>query len=158
MTRTNLCRGLVAVAALGLGGCGGDALVRAPDVDLTRVEMSEMNVASQTFLLGFNVNNPNPFPLPVRAVRYKVRLNDQNFAGGETQGNFTIPASGDGSFVISVDLDLLQSGARLASILRSGLHDQIDYELNGNLDVDIPLVPSIRFANTGTIMVHSELF
>lgn len=143
----------------GLYACAGSAsLVQTPVVELTSVEMSRMTFTNQTFLLGFSVSNPNPFPVPVRSVRYRVRLNDQNFAGGETAGDFTVPAGGDGSFVISVDLDLLQSGAQLASIVRSGVRDNINYELYGDLSIDIPTSPTLRFSNSGTIMVQSELF
>lgn len=154
-----LSRCAVILTALGLQSCAGSgALLRAPAVDLTRVEVREVSLASQTFLLGFNVSNPNPIPLPVKSVRYRVRLNDQNFAGGETQSNFTIPAGGDGSFIISVDIDLLRSGAQLASILRSGVQDDVDYELYGDLALDIPTSPSLGFSSSGTIMVQSELF
>ena len=141
------------------GGCAsGGSLVQSPQVELTSVEVSEINFTNQTFLLGFNVNNPNAFPIPVRGVSYRVRLNNEHFAGGDTQSNFTVPAGGDGNFVISVDLDLLKSGAQLASILRSGVHERVDYEVFGDLDVDIPFAPTLRFSNNGTIRVQSELF
>ena len=143
----------------GVAGCAGSSgLVDQPDVDLTSVKMSELSLRNQTFLLGFNVRNPNPFPLPVRSIRYRIRLNDHNFAGGVTQGNFTIPAGGDESFVISVDLDLLQSGARLTSIIRSGVRNDLDYQLDGDLAIDIPMSPSVRFSSSGTVMVQSEVF
>lgn len=133
-------------------------MVGKPDVDLTSVKMSEMSLRNQTFLLGFSVSNPNPFPLPVRAVRYRVRLNDHKFAGGETQGNFTVPAGGDETFIISVDLDLLQSGARLTSIIRSGVQNDLDYQVDGDLAIDIPMSPSVQFSSSGTIMVQSDMF
>lgn len=147
------------LATLGIYACvGGESLIRAPAVDLTSVEVSKLSFSNQTFLLGFSVSNPNPFPLPIKAVRYRVRLNDQSFAGGVTQGSFTVPAGADESFVISVDVDLLQSGARLTSIVRSGVRDNLDYEVDGKLDVDIPTTPSINFSSSGTIMVQSDLF
>ena len=147
---------LISIGCFGCAGTG--SLVRSPTVDLTHVEVSRMSFTNQTFLLGFNVTNPNPFPIPVKSVRYRVRLNDQNFAGGETQSRFTVPADSDESFVISVDLDLLQSGAQLTSIIRSGVRENVDYELYGDFNVDIPLTPSLKFSNTGTIMLKSELF
>lgn len=149
---------LILLCSLACGCASSGSLVRSPTVDLTSVEVSDMSFTNQTFLLGFSVNNPNPFPIPVKAVSYQVRLNNENFAGGETQSDFTVPAGGDENFVISVDLNLLKSGAHLTSIVRSGMRDRIDYEVLGDLAVDIPLVPSLRFSNSGTIMVQSELF
>ena len=85
---------VVLLFAAGVSGCAGSSgMVGQPDVDLTSVKMSEIGLRNQTFLLGFSVSNPNPFPLPVRAVRYRVRLNDHKFAGGETQLSVTIKAS-----------------------------------------------------------------
>ena len=59
--------------------------------------------------------------------------------------------------VIRVDLDLLRSGAQVASVLRSGLSDTLDYELHGNLALSIPGIQSMRFASSGTVMVQSAL-
>ena len=147
------------LTSVGMCACAGStSMLKTPAVELTSVEMSRMSFTNQTFLLGFNVHNPNPFPVPVRSVRYRVRLNNENFAGGETASDFTIPAGGHEDFVISVDLDLLQSGAQLTSIIRSGVHDNLDYEIYGDLSIGIPTSPTLRFSNSGTIMVQSELF
>jgi len=148
-----------AVGAVGmLAGCAAtDSLVQQPAVQLTSVEASEMSFTSQTFLLGFEVHNPNPFPLPVQGLRYHIRLNDQSFAGGETRGSVTVPADGQGSFVVSVDLDLMRSGMQVASLLRSGLHERLDYGLHGNLNLDLPGAPSVGFTSSGSVDVHSTL-
>ena len=37
-------------------------LVSAPNVSLRNVEVTDLNFAGQTFVLGFDVTNPNPFP------------------------------------------------------------------------------------------------
>lgn len=151
-----LPKAVVLVSALVAGGCASSgSLVREPAVELASVEVIDMDFAKQTFQLGFNVYNPNPFPLPVRGIRYKVRLNDQGFAGGETDGRFTIPADGNGSFAISVDLDLARSGTQFSSLLRAGLRDDLNYELFGDLDIDMPTTPSLRFKSSGTIAVQS---
>ncbi|MDX1481017.1 MAG: LEA type 2 family protein [Woeseiaceae bacterium] len=139
-----------------LGGCAGsESMIRSPDVDLTHVKVTELGFSNQSFELGFDVHNPNPFPLPVRGIRYTVHLNDHRFAGGESHGAVTVPASGDESFVIEVDLDLLRSGAELTSVLRSGFRDAVNYELYGKLDLDLPTTPSLGFSSRGTILVQN---
>ena len=139
------------LAAL-LSSCASTgSFVQTPDVDLTGVELTSANLRRQTFNLRFHVSNPNPFPLPVRAVSYQVRFDNEKFAGGKTSGSFSVPASGDESFAISVELDVLNSAAHLSSLLRSGLRDNIDYELKGKLEVDIPLVKPLPFSSSGSI-------
>lgn len=150
---------IVLITITGVAGCAGSgAFLKAPSVSLVSVKVSKIDFAQQTFLLGFDVENPNPFPLPVRKIRYRVMLEDRKFAGGETQCDLTIQSNSVSKLVISVDLDLLQSGAQLTSIIRSGVQDDIGYELDGSLTVDIPLVSPISFSSTGTVAVQSKSF
>jgi LEA14-like dessication related protein len=120
------------------------------------VEMSQLSFSGQTFLLSFNVDNPNPFPLPIRSVRYHLQLADQTFASGETQGDFSVPASGIGEFDISVELDILKSAGQLTGLLRSGMRKPVAYELSGSLAVDIPYVKPLPFSSSGEIMIASN--
>ena len=139
-------------AVVSLSACASTGtVINSPKVDLTGVELTAVNFRQQTFLLSFDVSNPNPFPLPVRAVEYRVIFDDKKFAGGETQGSFTVPAHGDDSFAISVDLDLLSSATHLTSLVRGGLKENVSYQLQGSLAVDIPFVKPIPFSSSGVI-------
>jgi len=143
------------VAVLIFSGCAGTAtLVDAPHVRLTSVELEAMNFSRQTFLLGFDVSNPNPFPLPVKMVSYRVMFDDQRFAGGETVAAFTVPAGGTDAFQISVDIDILNSETHVSSLLRGGAPDHVSYELQGSLTVDIPFTRPIPFTTSGVIDVQ----
>ena len=52
-------------ACLVLSACAGtEAIVTTPKVDLVSVELEKASLNRQTFLLGFDVSNPNAFPLP----------------------------------------------------------------------------------------------
>lgn len=127
------------------------SIVQSPAVELAGVELTSANFKHQTFLLHFNVANPNPFSLPVRVVKYQVRLDQEKFAAGETEGSFSVPAGGRESFAISVELDVLRSATQLASLLRGGLRENVAYELNGHLAVDIPFVKPLPFSQSGVI-------
>lgn len=157
----NYCHGkFIAILMAGLlSGCAGtEALVTAPSVSLTSVEVQKIGFEGQTFLLKFDVENANSFPLPIKEIRYSVLLGNQRFASGKTQCDFTIPARGDGKFAISVNLDLLNAGTELAAIIGGGVRDSVIYELDGSLTVDIPLLRPIRFSSTGTVAVQSVRF
>ncbi|MBT5219304.1 MAG: hypothetical protein HOI35_05935 [Woeseia sp.] len=134
------------------------ALISAPSVDLSSVQLEKMSLSQQTFLLGFDVNNPNAFPLPVRAIEYTVRFDDEKFAGGATEGNFTIPARGRDDFTISVDLDFLSTALQLSSLLRRGMPDTVNYALEGRLTVDIPFARPLSFSSSGVIDVQGKGF
>ncbi len=142
----------LAAACVVLTGCASlEERFEQPSVELTSVEVVRMSLSGQTVKLGFRVHNPNPLPLPVKAVRYRVRLNDQEFAGGETDGRFSVPAGGEGSFAISVNLDLMRSGPQLAMLLQNGSSENLRYELQGDLSLDVPTSPTLRFREEGAI-------
>ena len=123
----------------------------APGVSLRNVQMTGAELSRQTFLLSFDVTNPNPFPLPISTVSYGVQLDNHRFASGRTQGGFTVPASGDGQFAISVELNLLKTAPQLLYVVRDGVKRDIAYELKGQLGVDIPLVEPVNFESNGAI-------
>jgi LEA14-like dessication related protein len=126
-------------------------MISSPEVRLTSVEIRSADFDSQTFLLGFDVSNPNPFPLPVKAVSYNIRLGDQQFASGRTQGNFTVPSNGDSAFVISVELDLLRTTTGLKSFMPGTGRENLSYELRGSFVVDIPFTKPLTFSHTDRI-------
>jgi len=135
-----------------------ESLLSTPSVKLSNVQVVGLGFQTQTFLLSFDVANPNPFPLPVSNVGYGVKLDGQRFASGETASRFTIPADGDASFAISVDLNLLQTAPQLLSIVRDGTRQDVAYELEGRFAVDIPLAPTIKYRNSGRIRLNSSPF
>jgi LEA14-like dessication related protein len=135
-----------------------ESLLSTPSVKLSNVQVVGLGFQTQTFLLSFDVANPNPFPLPVSNVGYGVKLDGQRFASGETASRFTIPADGNASFAISVDLNLLQTAPQLLSIVRDGTRQDVAYELEGRFAVDIPLAPTIKYRNSGRIRLNSSPF
>lgn len=141
---------LLATTFLSACASTGD-LISAPEVSLRNVQLTDVELSHQTFLLSFDVTNPNPFPLPISTVSYGIELDSQRFASGRTQGGFTVPASGDGEFAISVELNLLKTAPQLLYIVRDGEKRDIAYELKGELGVDLPLVKPMDFESSGAI-------
>jgi LEA14-like dessication related protein len=145
---------LLAAACVTLAGCATtDNLVGTPDVTLTSVELESVSFRKQTFLLGFEVVNPNPFPLPVESIRYSVSLDNERFAGGESRASFTIPANGSNGFVVSVELDVLNRATQITSLLQGGVPDNVSYQVDGSLTVDIPFTRPLSFSSSGMIAV-----
>ena len=144
--------------AVCLSGCATvtEGLIDSPNVSLRNVQVVGLGFKSQTFLLSFDVANPNSFPLPIRNVGYGVKLDGQRFASGETASEFTVPANGDTSFAISVDLDLLQTAPQLLSIVRAGAGRGVRYELEGRFAVDIPFASEVSYHDTGTVRLNGN--
>lgn len=139
-----------------LAGCASmDNIVSAPDVRLRQVQVESIDVSGQSFLLSFDVTNPNPFPLPISAISYAVALDGHPFASGNTDSSFTVPARGDGEFSISVDLNLLRTAPELLFIARDGFRRDIAYSLNGELGIDLPYVKPVAFGTDGHVRLQT---
>lgn len=139
-----------------LSACAGmEFAINPPVVSLTAVEVADADFSKQTFVLSFDVVNPNSFTLPINYVTYGVTLDDQRFASGESVASFTVPANGDGEFAISVDLDLFRTAPQLLYIVRDGATRDLSYELSGKLGIDIPFVDSVPFRHSGEIRLQS---
>jgi LEA14-like dessication related protein len=146
---------ITVLAACAFTSCAStETLVSSPTVNLSSVELEKMDFRRQTFLLAFDVSNPNPFPLPVKSLTYQVLFDDQKFAGGEAASSFVVPARGDDQFAISVDIDILNSATQLVSLLDNGAPEQVNYSLRGSFTVDIPFTRPIPFSSSGVIRVR----
>ena len=143
-----------------LGGCASlpDSVISRPDVSLRDVQVMGLGFKNQTFLLSFDIHNPNPFPLPVSHVSYGIRLDGQRFASGDTPCDISVPANGDGEVSISVELDLLSTAPQLLSIIREGVRGQVPYELEGEFGLDLPVAASVRYRKDGSISLNSGGF
>lgn len=151
-------QGAFVITLIMMGGCAAvpESLVRQPEVSLSRVECTGLGFNSQTFVLSFNVHNPNSFALPVEAVSYGVKLDGKRFATGETSGRFTVPARGSSRFAIDVDLNLLSTSPELLATVREGVRGDIDYELYGRFDVDLPAVETVKYRKAGTVQLDGS--
>lgn len=149
---------LVTISVL-LSACASlGNVVSAPNVSLRNVHVQEIGFDKQTFLLAFDVTNPNPFPLPIKSVSYSVRLDGRHFAGGEATRAFTVPSGSDGEFAISVDLNLLKTAPELLFIVRDAARRDIPYALEGKLAIDIPYTKPISFESDGAIRLLSAAY
>jgi LEA14-like dessication related protein len=147
---------LSAVAWLAAGCASTGVMVERPGVSLRNVEVAAVDLDGQTFVLDFDVTNPNPFPLPIRSVSYGVELEGLRLASGETQSAFTVPADGDSRFQITVDVDLMHTAPQLLFIVRDGIYRDIPYALEGRFAIGVPFANPVSFRNEGSIRLNSR--
>ena len=139
-----------------VAGCASTGInVEKPSVSLRTVEVADIGLGGQTFVLDFDVVNPNPFPLPIRTISYGVELDGFRFASGETQGAFTVPANGDSHFEITVDVDLMRTAPQLMFIVRDGVYRDIPYSLEGRFGIDVPFANPVSFRNEGSLRLDA---
>ncbi len=149
----------VAIAAFALlqQSCASlEDVIQSPGVTLNTIEIQDIDFSAQTFVLGFEVSNPNPFPLPINAIDYGVTLDGERFASGRTAADISVPASGRSDIAISVELDLFRTAPKVLYLVREATEDGIPYEVRGNLSVDLPLVDKVPFGTEGRVRVDAD--
>lgn len=141
------------VLPLLLSACAGHSPGILPaEITLTRIEVGRVTLRGQSLRLEFHALNPNPFPLPVRAVKYELVLADEKVARGESASSFAIPARGEGAFALDVETDVLNTLPRLGLLLR----ERVAYELHGSLTVDLPFARPVPFSASGNIELRPD--
>ncbi|MDX1516241.1 MAG: LEA type 2 family protein [Woeseiaceae bacterium] len=142
-----------------LSACASlESLVEPPGVTLRNVEVQSLDLSEQSFLLSFDVTNPNPFPLPINSISYAVELDGHRFASGSTTSEFTVAAGSDSEFAISVDLNLLSTAPELLFVIRDAVRRDIPYSLEGRLGIDLPYARPVTFRTDGLIRLHAGTF
>lgn len=146
---------ILLIAALALvSGCQslGESL-QPPEVRLQNVQLEEVSSLSQRFVLQFAVSNPNPVPLPVKGINYGVSLGGLSLASGSTAESFRVPSNGDGVFSVSVETSLMQAVQLLGARLLQGGEQSLDYEVGGDVQIDIPFVKPLPFSTAGKVTI-----
>ncbi|NNF52763.1 MAG: LEA type 2 family protein [Gammaproteobacteria bacterium] len=134
-----------------LSGCATLAQsIETPDVTIAGLRLMEAGFSRQVYELDLNVGNPNPIPLPVRGLAYRIQLAGEEFAAGETVSAFTVPANGEAGFSVSITTDLLRSLSGVQRMIEQ--RDQVlTYQIGGELQVNLPFVKALPFSKTGEI-------
>ncbi len=139
------------LSAASLSGCSTlQSQFERPTVKLANIALVEMGLLQQVYAVTLQVDNPNGFKLPVKGVRYAVRLAGQDFATGLTPGAFNIPANGSDQVQVEVRTNLLESFGHLSRMLSDGSED-LAYEMTGDIQIDLPFIDTIPFSQSGTI-------
>ncbi|MDY6942104.1 MAG: LEA type 2 family protein [Pseudomonadota bacterium] len=146
---------LIALFALILGGCTGmlNRLVEEPEIRLQEIRILEVGLVSQRYRLVLEIYNPNSVAMPVERISYQVDLAGQSFANGETTEPFTVPARGRALFHTDVRTNLLEFAGQMANLL-SNFNGELDYHIQGEVEVDLPFTDTVPFERKGTVQLY----
>lgn len=71
------------------------ATARTPDVKLVSLRPGRLEAREQSLRVGLRIRNPNPMALPVRAMTYRLWLEEHEIASGASAFSRWIPARGE---------------------------------------------------------------
>ena len=133
-------------------GCASLApKIETPKLSLVGANMMSADLFNQQFRVRLHVDNPNARALPIKKIDYKLFLEGDSFAEGATDAPFVVPALDSTEFDLIVRTNFVSSLGRLMSRIGGENHGKIRYDFVGKLDVDIPLVPTLAFKESGVV-------
>lgn len=84
-----------------------------PEVKLVSIRPERLEMQQQTLRAELRVSNPNPIPLPIRAMSYRLWLDEQEIASGSGRFRRWIPAAGAETIEVLVSGDSRHLAKRL---------------------------------------------
>lgn len=150
MTRlAKLC--LLLLLLIALSAC---ATLR-PQIERSRlqvahIQIKELGLLQQRYLITLRAQNPNPIPLPIRGVSYALELEGTEFASGVTAAPFSLPAYGESDVQLELSTNLLRTGQWLLERLQRG-DARFAYRVHGDINVDRLGIGRIPFDNHGEV-------
>lgn len=127
---------LLACVLLALGACAGlTRLQEKPQVSLAGLDLAELGLFEQRFVLQLRVQNPNEVELPIRGLSFDVELHGQPFAKGLSDKAVRVPAFGEALLEVKATSNLASVLRQLRELQKSG-REQTDYRIFGTIAVE----------------------
>jgi LEA14-like dessication related protein len=117
-----------------------------PILSVSSIELQHGNLFQQSFLVKFQVQNPNSRALPVQGLHAELDVGGQRIASGVSNQAFEVPPMGQSEFDMTITANMAAALLQLANQRT----DTIDYELSGSASLDLPFLREVPFHQTGS--------
>ncbi|MDZ7749169.1 MAG: LEA type 2 family protein [Halofilum sp. (in: g-proteobacteria)] len=102
-----------------------------PGLALAGVEIERLDASGARLVARIAVDNPNAFALALDGLDYALAVGGRDWASGRTEPDLVVPAGGEETVDLSLELDLAAIGAGAYRLLRGG--GDADYRLRGEI-------------------------
>ncbi len=136
-----------AIVLLALGACSSLVpKLQPPQLTVVGLEVVKADLLQQQLRVRMHVHNPNDRALPVRGIEYTVEVAGEDFAHGDSDRDFTVPALGDYEF----DVNVYANAAPLVlKYALGGRRDAVPYRIVGKVQLASGFIRSVPFNETG---------
>ncbi|MGO9987845.1 MAG: LEA type 2 family protein [Steroidobacteraceae bacterium] len=117
-----------------------------PNLTVVGIDMKSGNLLQQTFLVKFQIQNPNDRDLPVSGLHAELNVGGEQIASGVSNRAFVVPAHGQSEFDMTITANMALAMLKLANQHA----DSIDYEVTGAASLDLPFMRNLPFHQNGS--------
>jgi LEA14-like dessication related protein len=122
--------------------------IQNPQIDVIKSSFKSVSLKQGRLDTQLRVTNPNVFKLPIKAVSYKLFLNEKEFIAGTSQLGLKIPAGGNQLVELPVDIEYEKLLGGLGSLFKN---KAIRFQLKGEIDFGLVSVP---YRKTGEFKIN----
>jgi LEA14-like dessication related protein len=123
-----------------------------PVLTVSSVELQSGNLFQQSFLVKFQVQNPNDRELPVQGLHAELDVGGQRIASGVSNRAFVVPPMGQSEFGMTITANMAAALLQLANQRA----DTIDYELSGSASLNLPFLREVPFHQAGSFSLKGS--
>jgi LEA14-like dessication related protein len=136
-----------ALLALIVSACALGPKFEAPQLSVLDVQLLGGDLFQQRLRVRMHVQNPNERALPVQGITYRLEVEGQEFATGESAASFVVPALGEADFDMNVSTNLATT---LMKILAGGANTKaLAYHISGKVTLSSGFLRSLPFEQRG---------
>lgn len=131
--------------------CGCAALVpklEPPKLEVTNVVLRGGSLNKQRIAVTFKVTNPNDRQVGIERIDCHIALSGHDFASGQTDAPFILPALGESDFQLDLTADLASALQVLAQQMGA---KEVSYRLTGEVHLSGGLLRNFPFTKDGRI-------
>jgi LEA14-like dessication related protein len=122
-----------------------------PNLTVIGIEMQGGNFFQQSFLVKFQVQNPNDRALPVSGLHAELNVGGDRIASGVSNKAFVVPPMGESEFDMTITANMAVALLQLAN----QHSDSINYEVTGSANLDLPFMHDLPFHQTGAFALKT---
>lgn len=132
-----------------LGACQTLSGLKAPEVNLSSIQLESVTMFEQQWQVVLRARNPNDRDLTLESLDYELYVNGHKLARGLTGQPVTLPAMGDALVPTEVTTSLLENLGQLQD-MQSQPGAPVHYEIKGTARVAGVMFP-VHFDHKGQI-------
>lgn len=123
---------------------GSIPMIKLPKINVSSLEVNEVNFSEADLVLNLEVDNPNGFGLLVNALSYNLDVNGHNWIDGSNSKKIAISENNQNRIAIPISLNISEIGTSVVQLLNSS--GGLDYDLSGSFDFGAthPLLKNIQ--------------
>jgi len=134
-----------------ISGCKNSEDFKQPQLRLVNIDVEEIKLLEQKFILHLQVDNPNNLPFTLHRVSYRLWLNEMELGNGQFDKRLSVPANASRRLQVPLHTNIWQHLKPLSAALKTP-KIPMRYRLEGKIKTGLLFGSNLSFNSQGEII------